>query len=58
MGVIKDKDIVCWMERDGSIICKDCYDGEEATPQTGEDFEDGDVITCDKGYNCEKGPVR
>ena len=47
MGIIKERDVIAW--QDGrKIICTDCGDLGEAKPLTKEDFDEGDIVTCDE----------
>jgi hypothetical protein len=53
MGITKQEDIIGWQIRSGSdeskIICAGCGDpGEDAIPLTKDDFDDTDIVTCDK----------
>ena len=47
MGITKMKDVIAW--QDGrKFICPDCGDPGEAKPLTNEDFDEGDIVTCDQ----------
>ena len=47
MGLVKEKEIIGWMES-RKYYCLDCGDPGEGQPLTKEDFEEGDVVTCDE----------
>ena len=47
MGIVKSEDVIAW-EDGNKIICEECGDPGEAKPMTEDDFEDTDIVICDK----------
>jgi DNA-directed RNA polymerase subunit RPC12/RpoP len=47
MGLVKKEDLIGW-EESGKYSCLGCGDSGEGKPLTKENFEEGDIVTCDQ----------